>query len=220
MSGIIINPYRFAAGFKNVYSLDFDGVDDYVATAATYSPLDGGTTMSISVWVKPITGDTFYMVAHNPRNVTAQQSQFMIFFYSGFIELSLSTRSQYVRSTAAPITMDAWNHILCCVDLGVSTEGKIYVNGVDATSGDALSSFHAFEDAAGVMYLGKEQTGYLSPFLGNIDEFAIWDTDQRGNVAAIYNSGTAGNLSPLSATPLLWWRNGDGATYPTIPDEI
>ena len=206
--------------FSNTKSMDFDGTDDYIDCGA-YDALDGGTTMSISVWVKPTSTDTFFMVAHNPRNVTAQQSQFMLFFYSDFIELSLSTRSHFIRSTADAITMDAWNHILCCVDLDNATEGKIYVNGGDVTANDNLQNFHAFEVAAGVMYLGKEQTGYLSPFLGNIDEFAIWDTDQRGNKDAIYNSGDETNLATLAAPPINWWRMGDKVTsFPTIPDQI
>jgi hypothetical protein len=211
--------------FSNTYSLNFDGVNDFVETTSTYSPLDGGTTMSISVWIKPVTGDTYYMILHNPRNAVAQQGQIMLFFYSSFIELSLSTRSQFVRSTAGAITMDAWNHILCCVDLDNATEGKIYVDGVDVTSGDNLSTFLAFEVASGVMRLGKEQTGYLSPFLGNIDEFAIWNTDQRANVADIYNSGAPGDLSALAAPPITWWRNGDSGTFNDdsnwwIPDQM
>jgi len=210
------------SGFTNTKSLDFDGINDFVVTAGTYDPLDGGTTMSISVWIKPTTGNTYYMILHNPRNTTANNSQFMLFWWPGtYIELSLKTRGQYVRSTAGAITMDVWNHILCCVDLGNVTEGKIYVDGVDVTSGDNLTSFHAFEVASGVMRLGEEAQGYLTPFLGNIDEFAIWDTDQRANVSDIYNSGAPGDLSALAAPPITWWRNGDKVTsFPTIPDQI
>ena len=48
-----------APAFPNTYSFEFDGILDYVETAATYSPLDGGTTMSLSVWIKPVTGDSY-----------------------------------------------------------------------------------------------------------------------------------------------------------------
>ena len=203
-------------------SLDFDGVDDYVATGNTFSDLDGGTTMTLSVWVKPITGNTFYMIAHNPRNTSTDQGQFLLWFYSGFLELSLSTRSQYVRANSSAINMDAWNHILCCVDLNNTTEGKIYINGADETTSDNLGTFLAFEVATGVMRIAEEQTGSLTPFLGNIDEFSIWDTDQRANVAEIYNSGTPDDLNNLATVPApnLWYRMGDDATYPTIPDQV
>ena len=196
-------------------SLDFDGVDDYVATGNTFSDLDGGTTMTLSVWVKPITGNTFYMIAHNPRDIIAQNSQFLLFFYSGFLELSLSTRSQFVRADSSAINMDAWNHILCCVDLNNTTEAKIYINGEDETTSDNLSSFNAFEVASGIMRIAEEQTGYLTPFLGNIDEFSIWDTDQRANVAEIFNGGIPDDLNNLATVPApnLWYRMGENSTF-------
>jgi len=198
-------------------SLDFDGVDDYVATGNTFSDLDGGTTMTLSVWVKPITGNTFYMIAHNPRDIIAQNSQFLLFFYSGFLELSLSTRSQFVRADSSAINMDAWNHILCCVDLNNTTEAKIYINGEDETTSDNLSSFNAFEVASGIMRIAEEQTGYLTPFLGNIDEFSIWDTDQRANVAEIFNGGIPDDLNNLATVPApnLWYRMGENSTFKT-----
>ena len=222
-SGGTKSPTPPAPSFTNIKSLDFDGVDDYVATGNTFSDLNGGTTMTLSVWIKPITGNTFYMIAHNPRDITAQNSQFLLFFYSGFLELSLSTRSQFVRADSSAINMDAWNHILCCVDLNIASEAKIYINGVDETTSDNLSSFSAFEVASGVMRIAEEQTGYLTPFLGNIDEFAIWDTDQRANVAEIYNSGTPDDLNNLATVPApnLWYRMGDEITsWPTIPDQV
>lgn len=208
------------AGIANNYSMNFDGVNDYVATGNTFSELDGGTTMTLSVWIKPITGNNSYMIAHNPRNTTAEQSQFMLWFYSGYLELSLSTRSQYVRAYSSAINMDNWNHIACVVDLSSSPKGIIYINGVDETYEVALTNFNALEYAAGVMRIGKEQTGYLTPFLGNIDEFAIWNTaltDGTGGtvnqIAEIYNATSTNltkDLTTVSGSNLVYWnRMGD-----------
>jgi len=208
------------AGIANNYSMNFDGVNDYVATGNTFSELDGGTTMTLSVWIKPITGNNSYMIAHNPRNTTAEQSQFMLWFYSGYLELSLSTRSQYVRAYSSAINMDNWNHIACVVDLSSSPKGIIYINGVDETYEVALTNFNALEYAAGVMRIGKEQTGYLTPFLGNIDEFAIWNTaltDGTGGtvnqIAEIYNATSTNltkDLTTVSGSNLIYWnRMGD-----------
>ena len=52
---------------------------------------------------------------------------------------------------------------------------------------------------------------------------SIWDeVISESQISAIYNSGEASDLEqgPINSTYLLgWWRNGDGATYPTIPDD-
>lgn len=55
MSGIIINPYRFAASFPNEYCLEFDGVDDYVniRNYTTYtSPASAPVERNFSFWYK------------------------------------------------------------------------------------------------------------------------------------------------------------------------
>lgn len=52
--------------------------------------------------------------------------------------------------------------------------------------------------------------------LGNLDEVAIWNSDQTSNLSTIYNSGTPDDLSSLS--PVGWWRNGDGDNYDIITD--
>ena len=37
-------------------------------------------------------------------------------------------------------------------------------------------------------------------------------------IVSIYNDGKPNNLEGLSGL-IGWWRDGDGATYPTIPDD-
>ena len=51
-----------------------------------------------------------------------------------------------------------------------------------------------------------------------IDELAIFDNDQSGNVSAIYNAGVPFDLGTLGAQPKHWWRMGDGDTYPLLQD--
>ena len=55
----------------------------------------------------------------------------------------------------------------------------------------------------------------MTPFLGNIDEVAIWSgTDLRDDVATIYNSGVPNNLNDNGLTaPTTWYRfEGTGLT--------
>lgn len=54
----------------------------------------------------------------------------------------------------------------------------------------------------------------------NIDELAIWASDESSNISSIYNSGTPHNLSLLASPPANYWRMGDGDTFPTLQDNI
>jgi len=65
-------------------------------------------------------------------------------------------------------------------------------------------------------YVGKFGNNELRN--GYIDEFAIWDSDQRNNLDLIYARGNVINLDSLVQKPKVWYRMGDGDTYPTIKD--
>ena len=201
----------------NLYSMSFDGVDEYAKGSSTFSELDGGNKFTLSMWVKPTSFAVARMLFHIPRNTTASHSQVLLRFgTTGRPELSIDTTSYYVR-TSTPITLNVWNHILVCVDLTnptTSQMGRIYINSVDATSSVNISSRTAFSTSTGAVWLGEEANGYLNPFLGNIDEFAMWvGSDERANVADIYNGGAPFDLSTLASAPQHWWRMGDGDSW-------
>ena len=68
-----------------------------------------------------------------------------------------------------------------------------------------------------VFNLGRQTSGnYLQGSL--VDEFALWNSDESGNVADIYNGGTIHDLNALATAPDLWLRLGDGDTLPTFSD--
>ena len=68
------------------------------------------------------------------------------------------------------------------------------------------------------IYIGADPAG-ANAGQGNIDEVALWNTAlSPTDVAAVYNSGSPTDLTSLS--PIFWTRNGDDATYPTIPNEV
>ena len=53
----------------------------------------------------------------------------------------------------------------------------------------------------------------------NVDEFAIWDSNQNANTSDIYNSGNPFDLSTLTDEPRHWARMGDGNdSYPYLQD--
>jgi hypothetical protein len=199
--------------------MSLDGVDEYFNGASTFSELDGGTKLSLSIWIKPISGSPLLeYVLSNPRDTTANNSQFALVLYEGnIISFNVQSRtSQTVNGRIGAITYGAWNHILVCVDLDrtIGTEGVIFVNGVDETTSSNMGTLTQFYNASDVLYVGEEANGGFNPFNGSIDELAIWvNSDQRANASDIYNGGVPFDLSTLATAPDHWWRMGDGDSF-------
>jgi hypothetical protein len=203
-------------GYTNEYSLQFDGVDEHVKGSTTFSELDGTNKFTLSMWIKPtnLTGNR--ILYHIPRNLTANNGQVLIWLRtSGTLDISVSTTGQYCRSTTSAITAGVWQHLLICFDLSqVLQDDRIrpFVNGVDKFLA-ANNPPSTFPVSSGSVFVGEEANGYLSPFLGNIDEVAMWPTDERLNVASIYNGGVPFDLTTLASPPAHYYRMGDGDTY-------
>ena len=202
----------------NQYSMSFDGVDEYAKGGTTFSALDGGNKLTISMWVKVTSLATSRMLFHIPRNTTSSNSQVLVWLRNtGQLDISISSNGSFMRSNTGVITAGNWHHILLCFDLAQATTAqkiRPFVDGVDVYN-TANSLGTTFPVSTGAIWLGEEANGYQAPFLGNMDEVAIWTSDQRANAAAIYNSGSPGDLSQLATPPQHWWRMGDGDTFST-----
>lgn len=214
--GILARPTS-GGGYTNEYSLLFDGVDEHVKGSTTFSELDGTNKFTLSMWIKPTNFSSYRILYHIPRNLTANNGQVLIFLFptTGQIEVTINTRAGYMRSTTTALTAGVWQHVLICFDLSqVNGDDRIrpFVNGVDVFS-VAVSLPATFPVATGPVFVGEEANGYLSPFLGNIDEVAMWSTDERSNVASIYNGGVPFDLTTLASPPAHYYRMGDGDTF-------
>ena len=200
----------------NQYSLLFDGVDEYAKGSTTFSELDGTNKFTLSMWVKPTNLTTSRMFFMIPRNTTSSNSQVLIYLRTtGQLDISVSALTSFCRSNTGVITAGVWNHVLICFDLSQGTQAnkiRPFVNGVDVFN-TANSLGTTFPVSSGEIWVGEDSNGYQAPFLGNVDEVAIWGTDQRSNAAAIYNSGEPFDLSTLAAPPTHWWRMGDGDSW-------
>jgi len=208
-----------APSFTNTKSIALDGVDDFCETASTYSELDGQNKATFSFWIKP-QDNLFRILLHVPRNNTNANGQFLIYQRDGRIQMNIDTASYYCITPNNTLILNQWQHVMICMDLPSTDEGKIFINGVDQTSTENWGNRTALNTSTGGLYIGEANNGYQRPFLGNIDEVAIWNgTDQRANISTIYNSGVANDLNNNGLTaPTTWYRMGDGDTAPTIQD--
>ncbi len=134
-----------------------------------------------------------------------------------------------LQTAAGSLTPGSWHHILISYDGGTtgSSSGSlsdyygrftIKIDNVTQATNNSHSNYGWSGSIVG-------QNARLSRFVSgnslrnaNIDEFALWDSDQSANSSAIYNSGIPFDLSTLLAKPKHWWRMGDGDTYPFLQD--
>ena len=190
--------------FSNIYSLDFDGVDDYIDIPEVFAL---GVT-SISFWMKSSHSSGADSLTTGLGNL-------------GFINTSPLLRqgtSNYKYFADQVANFDGnWHHWFILIT-GSGTldidDAKMFVDGVELAAGSIVHS--GAPDAWTLSRIGWGAYGYM---MATIDEFAIWQSDQTSEIATL--SSAPMDLKTLSTPPLAWWRMGDEVvSFPTIPDQI
>ena len=217
--GFIINPYMVAAAgtpFVNTYSVDFDGVDDYVEAA-----IDGTSTgdfgsgaakeFTISMWVKLPVVTATDAIFHWADTSTSASTMVMIFIQSSQVRYYVG--GQWGNSPTATLSTATWYHVVLTRTASDDTN-RIYINGVLESGNSTTSATISNESNADNVYL---MDGYYGNIAGNVDEFSMFTTAlSQADITSIYNSGVPTDLTSLS--PYAWWRMGDGDVFPTITD--
>ena len=206
----------------NQNSVFFDGVNEFILCGNDSSlDFDFNDAFTISAWIKPVT-------LSGNRDIVSRISS------SGAIGYALQTAGAVPRIV---LTNNGSNQI---VTVSLVSVGTIWAHLVWTNSGNGLGSGQR------IYVDGSNQTGLSSPdnlagnttstteqlSIGarqnganrsnaNIDEVSVWNKAlSAAEVTEIYNSACPDNLAVHSAAANLvsWWRMGEGATFPTIPD--
>ena len=217
-----------SASFANTKSIDFDGTDDFLVSAAD---LDGDVmnrrTKSIAFWWKSSnegTGSNNYILTFGAGTMAIQLSY-------GDIEVWHNTHwpsfAVHHSHRSAYLDTGNWHHIVFTVSCpgGINTEAihKVYVDAVEKAS--AAYTRNQTDYATGKFSIGANYVG-AAPVEAQIDEVGWWDNValDADAITALYNSGEpidlstdSGNYDNSSAL-VHWWRMGDDDTYPTIED--
>ena len=211
--GYIINPYSYATGssFENLYSMAFDGVDDYFEITKTAAL----TTASLSMWVK-VSG-TF---AANERRSLASNDDYNHGRDFIIADTPTTTNDAYIAMFAGaiiygktsasggiPINDGNWHHLVWTYDgsAGSSAAINLYVDGQNQYSNASYSSYWSYEIK--FQYFGKKVAASHN-FAGSMDEVAYFNSIlSESDVTAIYNSGVPDDLTSYS--PTAWYRMGD-----------
>ena len=229
--------------YTNSLSLNFNGTNSWLQgnplniTALDRVTNGDGNAWSISMWVKPTgsTGTQTLLVYgfgddYNGGAVTLKQS--------GGTSLVLNYGTVYnniITVGSNAFNTNAWNHILVTFDGGTTgsvpadasqyySRFKLYANGsqlstVSVASGNGFDAVLNGSNASNNIFrIGRASNVHNNYFDGIIDQVGIWNSDQSGNIATIYNSGATQNLTNLSAAPSHAYELGGSIT--TVSDEV
>lgn len=229
--------------YSNTKSIKFSNQDYLGANASLLSSTLGRTgngsgsndSWSISMWYKGSNNSQGQVILYFGDNDTANGGyiQLMQVNSSGnkLLRLRYGSNNNNLRmqTTAGSIVPDTWQHILISYDGGTTGSSsaslnsyysrfKIYIDGaLQARTDSHLNYGYTGGIEADNFRVGRFVSGNHMRDCG-VDELAIWDSDQSGNVSSIYNGALPFDLMSLTVKPSHWWRMGDGDTYPYLQD--
>jgi hypothetical protein len=216
------------AVFTNNYSLDFDGINEYldIANPSNFHFETGGSDLpfSICAWVK-MTDASFFRILTKGANTdfewlfTTVNNDKLMFKLYGDAAGSINIGRLSVSSLTSD--EDAWIFLTAVyTGSGVNTGISLYRNAVSmSTTNSSAGAYTAMRDSGDNVQMA--QLAGLDNAEGRMDEVSVWDKAlSQSEIEEVYNSGAPTNLANHSALANLvsWWRNGDGATFPIIPD--
>ena len=209
----------------NVKSINFDGTDDYIdcGDSNELSFGDGSTdsAFSVSIWVK------LNAALRQPFFVKAGSSTKEYHILTGstdklrFRLYDQSASSAYIQCQMDDVvSTGSWVYYTFTYDGGGHQNGlTIYKDGsAPAQTPSSSGSYTAMENTTSNVRIASSEMNsfYLD---GNIDEVALFDIElSSSQITDIYSGGKPTDLS--AHTGLVgYWKMGDNATHPTIPDE-
>jgi hypothetical protein len=166
-------------------SLDFDGTNDYAASASTVLMTSATSqpynNFSFGAWVNPGTAANSKTIIHknNEFRLTTDSSgkpQCEIYFGTW--------QTPAVSSTALPTS--SWSHVFCTYD---GANIKVYING--ANTGTQAETDSVWSTSATALNIGRDSAG-SGYFDGKIDEVSIHTTALNDTlVKLLFNENSA-----------------------------
>jgi len=204
--------------FTNTYSVEFDGVNDYVTMGDMLNKTNSDA-FSVSAWIKiSVHSGTRYIISKfkgvNPYNgwsLSINTGHKLLFALRG-------TSHVIAYSDVAYFTTGVWYHVVGTYDgSGLASGLTVYLNGSDVTENPRTGTLAGSISSDAPLNISGRDNGYY-PFPGNIDEVSMFNSEiSASDVTTIYNGGVPADLTALS--PEAWWRMGEGSTYPMLNNE-
>jgi len=214
-------------GLSNLYSVEFDGTNDYMEVDTGSINLYG-----FSCWFKAdrtisaSSGMPFYVLL-GPSGTSyflALGGDITGDFTNELITIRASSQNSFAYTSASATISTDWHHIVGAWSTSAATTGgngyDIWLDGVKVGNAAGSSTPSSPYSIGSIPFrVGQRQNGAY-PFNGLIDEVSIFTSAlSASDIATLYNSGIPGDISSLS--PFGWWRMGDNdsGTGITITDQ-
>ena len=205
--------------YRDEYSLEFDGTNDYISVAdsADLSFGDGSndSAFSISAWIK-MDDATDFTIAHKGEFGNDIEWRFSTYNDDDikFICGDDSAGTVYIGrtyDTAITSYEGTWIHLAGTYDGSSASSGfKIYLNGIQVDDTNYGSgSYTAMENQGEPVQIGRYDSTYSD---GKISEVSIWNTELSSNqVKQLYNGREPFDARNVAKSNLVsYWRMGDG----------
>lgn len=194
------------AQVNNVYSMEFDGVNDRISIPTIQIPIN--SNYSVSFWFK---GNNSIL---NDVMIGGASGHYFPYLAltSGNIKVYVKNQS-ITRSILTDVTYaaDTWYHLV--ISQGV-TNTVAYINGVNKGNVASINS----GTSIAITTIASYEDGYsIYEFNGFIDEVAFFNTAlTQDQVSSIYNAtevvagvSKTADLNDLTTPPVKWYRMGD-----------
>jgi hypothetical protein len=202
------------ADIDNAYSMEFDGVDDYMITAldgtstgGILAASDSDVAVSISFWFKTNNTSSTKGI-WQWANQLNDGSPMILFATSSSNNVRFYIDGVY--QTAKTVVVSQWYHVVLTRTAADNT-WRGYLDG-DSTpwfTKDDGGGIGARSSATDI-YFGNGYNGYAPC---SIDEFAVFDytldTDQIEEIYNATSTGKTADLSTMATPPIAWYRMGD-----------
>jgi len=209
-------------GVSRDIACSFDGTE--LVTMGDVNGFEYTSPFSLSIWFKT-TDVTAYVMS---KSGGSPDYKGYFIYLDGDGNLMWALRGYTVSSEMRVLTTKGgyndglWHHIVATWDGNASpgaAGATIYIDGVLATTTIVHDNLSVTVLTAYSLNLGSYNDIAAGCYIGVLDDAAIYDKElSPAEVADIYNSGLPDDLS-ADANLVGYWRMGDGATSPTIPDD-
>ena len=200
------------AQIDNVYSMAFDGTDDYISIDNSSEALNVDF-ISVTAWFYPTSFTNNASIISSPNRGSGYHTYNIDLKANGTLDVILFTTTggnfENNFPSAGALNLNQWNFICMTYD---GANVKVTVNTGSqsiARSGGVLSYS---TDPKGDINIGK-RNGINAEIAGNLDELAVFNYALTGGeITSIYNATTTGktaDLSQLTTPPVAWYRMGD-----------
>ena len=226
--------------YTNSKSLSFNGTSSWLQgnpttmTALERATNGDGNAWSLSFWVKPdnntATQTLFVYGAgddYNGGTITVKKIN------TNTLAIVYGTVYNNIITLANVLNHSQWSHVLITFDGGTTgangadvadyySRFNVYLNGFAASTVGVNSNQGYTGDISGqvvsdnIFRIGRASNVHNNYLDGTINQVAIWDTDQGANVTAIYNAGSAQDLSDLTVPPAHYYEIETSVT--SVPD--